>query len=482
MRMLSAVALLGIATAGTAVAQAPSGQDAGRTYVAIAMRNAYNELTPPKCEGVDKDLHFKVSSGKTYLSVGLKTPVEGNKTRALNTGERVLIEAITQNGQGNSAGAWYYLGRIYLQKGDIAGADSAFTRALSLAPQCKADIDTYRKTAAGALLRPGADYLKADRTDSAMVLFALASSVYPDSPHAYFYLGTVAYEADSIEKALGYFDKVLATTPDSSTADVRDQAKFNRGVVLIQLQRGQEAIAPLREYITAHADDIAAKRALMTAFQAAGMQDSVAVIAKELEAAGEQVVRTPVVEDSPFNRAAALFNEQKWAEAAALAEQVIAAEPYNRDALYMAARSYYELKNGPKLVKTAEQLVAVDPMNEASLQMLGFGYNLTKNSTKAVNIRLRLNALPVALSSVQVKPAEGGIALIATATGRKATDAQGKALAPQAVTLVFEFLNQDGAVVSTQESSVPALAAAATHEIALTVQGANIVAWRYRQK
>lgn len=484
MRILAAVALLGTATAGTAAAQSGViGQEAGRSsVVATAMRNAFNKLEAPKCDGLDKGLHFKVSSGKVYLKTGLETSVDDNKVRALDNGERVITEAITQNGQANNAGAWYYLGRIYLQKGDIAGADTAFTRSLALAPQCKGDVDGYRRVAAGALLRPGADLLKAEKTDSAVAMFTLASRVYPDGPHAFFYLGSAAYEADSMEKALGYFDKVLATTADSSTTEVRDQAKFNRGVVLIQLKRGQEAIAPLREYLVAHPDDLAAKRALMSAFQLAGMQDSVAVIAKQLESAGQPVPKAVVVEDSPFNRAAALFNEQKWAEAAALSEQVVAAEPYNRDALYMLARSYYELKNGAKLVKAAEQLVAVDPMSEASLQMLGLGYNLTKSSSKAVSTRLRLNGLPFGVSSVQVKPAEGGITLSATATGRKPTDAQGKPIAGKPVTLVFEFLNKDGAVVTTQEAAVPALAEGAKHEIALAAQGAGIVAWRYRSK
>jgi tetratricopeptide (TPR) repeat protein len=306
-----------------------------------------------------------------------------------------------------------------------------------MAPQCKADIDTYRSIAANALLNPGVEALKAEKTDSAVALFTLASRVYPDGPHAYFYLGSAAYEADSMEKALGYFDKVLATPADPKNAEVRDQALFNRGVVLLQLQRGQDAIAPLRQFSAAHPDDVTAKRALMNAFQQAGMKDSVDMMAKQLEAAGEQVAKTAVVEDSPFNRAVALFNEQKWAEAAALTEQVMASEPNNRDALYMLARSYYEIKKGPELVRTAERLVAIDPMNESSLQLLGLGYNLTRNSAKAVSTRLRLNALPITVASIQVQPGEGGITVTGAATGRKAMDATVTAVAAAPDTLAF---------------------------------------------
>jgi tetratricopeptide (TPR) repeat protein len=483
MRILAAVALLG-ATAGTAAAQSGViGQGAGRNAaVATAMSNAFNKLEAPKCEGVDKGLHYKVSSAKVYLKTALENSIPENRARALDNGERVLLEAISQNDAGSNPGSWYYLGRIYLQKGDILGADSAFTRAVTMVPQCKADIDMYRSVAAIALLNPGVEMLKAEKTDSAVALFTLASQVYPDSPHAFFYLGSAAYEADSMEKALGYFDRVLATTPDPKAAEVREQALFNRGVVLLQLQRGQEAVEPLRQFAASHPDDMPAKRALMNAYQQAGMTDSVAVMVKQLETAGEEVPKTAVLEDSPFNRAVALFNEQKWAEAAALTEQVLTTEPNNRDAVYMLARSYYELKKGRELVKAAEQVIVLDPMSESSLQLLELGYGMTKSSAKAASTRLRRNALPVSIGSVQMQPGTGGMMLTGAATGRKALDASGKALAPKPVTLVFEFVNQDGAVVTTQEVAIPAVAEGSKHDISVTAPGEGIVAWRYKQK
>ena len=483
MKILAAIALLG-ATAGTAAAQSGVvGLEAGRNAaVATAMSNAFNKLESPKCEGLDKGLHFKVSSGKVYLKTGLENSIPENRARALDNGERVILEAISQNDAGSNPGSWYYLGRLYLQKGDVLGADTAFTRAATMVPACKADIDTYRSVAAIALLNPGVELMKADKADSAIALFTLASRIYPDSPHASFYLGSASYEAGNMEQALGHFEKVLATPADPKTTEVRDQALFNKGVVLLQLKRGQEAIVPLRQFAGAHPDDVTAKRALMNAFQQAGMQDSVAVLAKELEAAGEPVAKTAVVEDSPFNRAVALFNEQKWAEAAALTEQVMTTEPNNRDALYMLARSYYELKKGPELVKTAERLAAIDPMNESSLQLLGLGYNLTKNSAKAVSTRLKLNALPVSVSSIQIQPTEGGMTLTGSAVGRKAMDANGKAVAAAPVTLTFEFVNRDGAVVTSQDVSIPALTEGGKHEISVSAQGAGIAAWRYKQK
>ena len=45
-----------------------------------------------------------------------------------------------------------------------------------------------------------------------------------------------------------------------------------------------------------------------------------------------------------------LYNDKKYAEAAAAFEKVVAAEPYNRDALSNLANTYLAMKDGPKLV------------------------------------------------------------------------------------------------------------------------------------
>ena len=483
MRTLVAATLLGMTAAPLAAQTGVVAQAGGRNAaVATAMRNAFAKLEAPRCDGIDKGLHFKVSSGKVYLKTGLETPIDENKMRALDNGERVITEAITQNGQAGNAGAWYYLGRIYLQKGDIAGADSAFDRTLKLAPQCKDDVNGYTRAAWAAIVNPGVDAMKAQQTDSAAKLFRLANSLFNEAPHAYFYLASIAYEKDDMQQALAYFDSALATPKDPKTPEVHAQAQFNKGIVLLKLNRGQEALPPLREYAAAHPGDKAALRALFNAYQATGMTDSAAVIARQLEAAGDSAARAPVAQATAFSKAVELFNAEKYAEAAKEGEAAIIEEPNNRDVYYLLTQSYYQTKNGPALVKAGEKLVQLDPMNDRALQMLGFGYGLTNNSKAAVATRLRLNALPITISQVNVAPAADGVTLTATATGRNATDAGGKAIAPAPVTLVFEFVNKDDAVVATQEVAIPAHKSGETHQISATGKGTGIVSWRYKVK
>jgi len=449
--------------------------------VAQAMRAAYPKFQAAECSA-DKGLHYKISSAKVYLMTSVTTPVEENKTRALNNGQRVAIEAIEQNGQAKSAGAWYYLGRINLRQGDIQGADSALSKALALAPDCAADINKYRHTAWIAVINQGIDLLKAKQPDSAAVYFKLSNRLYKDSPNAYYYLATIAFDHNDMESALAYFDSTLAVPADSNSASLMEQATYNKAVVLLRLKRAQEALGILQPFVAKHPDDINAKKALMAAYAGAGMQDSVNAVARQLEAAGETVQRAPVVDNSPFNAAVKAFNEERWADATGPSAKVAAAEPYNRAALYMLTASYYRLKQGPELVRWGKQLIGIDPASEAGLQMLGFGYNLLKDSKNAVAVRLLLNALPLTISHPALAVDGTNAKFTATATGHAATNSVGKALAPAPATVAVEFLNKDGATVATAEVAVPALKPGETFDLSADGQGSGIVAWRYSLK
>lgn len=480
MKIGAAVLLLGLLPAA-AVAQDSTQATTVATKVSQAMRAAFPKFEAAQCSA-DKGLHFKVSSAKVYLKVGVEPGVPENQARALDNGERVALEAIQQNGQDKSAGAWYYLGRIELRKGNVTAADSALTKAVAIAPDCAADVARYRRAAWVPVINQGIEFLKAKQTDSATAYFNLANRLYSKSPHAYYYLASMAFDAGDMERALVYFDSSLAEPADSNDAQLQDQATYNRAIVLMRLNRGQEAVAVLQQFTAKHPDDINAKKALMSAYQAAGMPDSVNAVAKQLEAAGETVQRTAVADTTPFNAAVTAFNEERWADAAAAAEKVAAVEPYNRDAIYMLVASYYRLKKGPELVRWGKQLIGMDPGSEAGLQMLGFGYNLTKDSKNAVATRLKLNALPVAVGNPALAVTASGATFTATATGRAATDANGKEIAAHPVTLTIEFVNTDGAAVATSEVAVPALKSGETFDVNVTAQGAGIASWRYSLK
>ncbi|MEO8090369.1 MAG: tetratricopeptide repeat protein, partial [Gemmatimonadales bacterium] len=117
-----------------------------------------SRYTPPTC-GL-KAGHFKVQSGATYLKTGIETEVPENRERALANGKKVLLEAVEQNKQDKNPALWFYLGRIYLQQGDLAGADTALTRAEALSPGCKKDISDVRYLGWVPLVNAGITFTK----------------------------------------------------------------------------------------------------------------------------------------------------------------------------------------------------------------------------------------------------------------------------------------------------------------------------------
>jgi tetratricopeptide (TPR) repeat protein len=445
--------------------------------VAKAMPTRY---TPPKCEL--KANHFKVSSGATYLKTGIETEVPGNRTRALNSGEKVLLEAIQQNGQEKNPAAWYYLGRIYLQRGDLVGADTALTKAEQLSPGCKQDISQVRYVAWVPLVNAGIEFAKAQNNDSAIVLFQQANTIYRDKPSAYLNGGVIFANKGQTDSAIAYWKQASEIGERTNAVEDRNAATRNLGAVYQRVNRHQDAIPVLEKYLTWVPADTEVKRALASSYRATGQTDKAAAIEKEVGpgpagAAGSAATGSA----GALNAAIGLYNQKKYAEAAAAFEKIVATEPYNRDALYGLANSYVGLKS-PKLATVAAQLVAIEPLNEEIARMLATGLRLAKKETQANKVAMQALSMPITISVTQFAPTASGASISGTATGREAQNAQGKTIAPAPVTVIFEFLDAKGTVVGNQEVQIPALKAGQAQPIAAKAEGAGIAAWRYKRK
>jgi tetratricopeptide (TPR) repeat protein len=442
-----------------------------------------SKYIPPTC-GM-KAGHFKVSSGATYLKTGIETEVPENRIRALGSGQKVILEAINQNGQGKNPAAWYYLGRIYLQQGDLVGADTAFTKAEALAPACKKDITDVRYTGWVPLVNAGITFSKAQNNDSALALYRQANTIYRDKPSAFLAAAVILANKKMDDSAIVYLQKAADIATAANMTEDRNQATFNLAAVLQRQNRNDEAIAALERYLGWVPKDVEAKKALATLYRATGKTDKAKALEQELlstpgagAGAGGAAVGTEDVNNIGVN----LYNEKKYPEAAAAFEKAVAAEPYNRDALSNLSNTYLALKNGPKLTATAERLVAIEPLSENSLKLLGEGNRQSKKIDKAVKVAEQVLALPVNVEVTTFAPTGSGAKLTATATGRAAQTAAGNPVPGAPIVLVFEFLDSKGTPVTTQEAPIPALASGATHEIKLDAQGAGIRAWRYKRK
>jgi tetratricopeptide (TPR) repeat protein len=457
--------------------------------VAKSMPSRYQA---PEC-GL-KSGHFKVSSGASYLKSGIENSVPDNQRRSYESGQKVLVEAIGQNGQDKNPAAWYYLGRIYLQQGDIIGADTALARAAKMVPACDKEINAYRQNAWVALIKGGNTFEEQKNLDSALVLYRQAGMMLHTSAIPYYQAANAFNTKGQPDSAAAYFGKAVAAAAhatDTTEVNIRNRSAFNQGALLLNSQKYPESVKAFEQYLQWVPNDIEAKRGLAGAYRGAGDVAKAQALEQQVVAAGGTACGGAAAapgggagagSQDLMNIGVNFYNEKKYADAATAFEKVVQAEPYNRDALFNLTNTYLALKDGPKLLATAQKLAELEPMNENVLKLVGEGYKQSNQVNQAVSTAEKVLALPIDVKVTEFAPLASGATLAATATGRAAQTAAGKPIPPKPLTLTFEFLNASGGVVGSQDVQVPALQAGATQDIKATGQGQGIAGYRYKQK
>jgi tetratricopeptide (TPR) repeat protein len=478
MKKTGFLALTVLAVAGP---EAVSAQDR-LASVARAMPTRYIEATCDLRAG-----HFKVSSAGTYLAVasGGNRNIEGTsdpekvKTQ-LDNGIRVVTEAITQNGQGSNPAAWYFLGRLHLQYGDVRGADSAFTKAQELAPACAEDIRSWRQRAWLPMMTPASEYVQQGKADSAMILFKQASTIAPGMPQGYYNIGVLFANAGQADSAIVYFKRSQeAASGNASYAKDRNSATFNLAAMYQRTNQHAQAVTELRKYIEWEPADNDARRALATSLRATGQATEATEVERQALAAAEAAgtLSTSDMMTAGVN----LFNDKKYPEAAAAFAKIVAAEPNNRDAQYNLANTYLALDDGPKLIEASLPLVAREPLNEDNRKLLAQGYRKANNQDKLIEVVTELLAMPTSVTVERFQTRASGATLAGHALGRQA-ERDGNRVPATAKTMVVEFLDAQGGEVTTKEVAIPALEPAIKFDWTTEAEGAGIVAWRYTAK
>jgi tetratricopeptide (TPR) repeat protein len=433
-----------------------------------------------------KPNHFKVSSGASYLKSAIENEVPENRARSLNSGQKVILEAMQQNGQEKNPAAWYYLGRIYLQQGNLYAADSALTRAEQLAPDCAKDIAGYRRNAWVALVKAGSKFEEDQNTDSALALYRQGGAIYRASPITFYQMASIMNEKGQADSAAYYFGQAAAVAANATdTADVkyRNRSAFNQGALLLNGKKYDQAAVVFEQYLKWVPNDVEAKRGLAGAYRGLGKVEQAQALEKELVAAGAPPGAAGAGASQDLMAAGVnAYNDKKYADAAAAFEKLVAAEPYNRDALFNLSNTYLAMKNGPKLAAVAAKLVAIEPLSENALKLQGEGYKQSAKVDAAVKTAEQVLALPADVKASDFAATGSGATLTLSATGRAPQTPTGKPLPAAPVPIVVEFLDSSGGVVTSQEAQIPQLAAGSSQDVKVAAQGGGIIAWRYKRK
>jgi len=178
---------------------------------------------PPQPPCDIKPGHFRVNSAVVDLQSAATRP--NTRDNMLAAARDVLTRSITGDGQEKNPAVWYYFGRYYVEMKDGAGADSAFRKALALAPQCQADIDGYREQVWGDVLQNGLRTWQDNKLDSAKTLLRQAAGLRPNHPRAALALGQIYAGENKIDSAATWLNQAAAAAGnDTAFAEQKKEA------------------------------------------------------------------------------------------------------------------------------------------------------------------------------------------------------------------------------------------------------------------
>src|SRR5438128_71269 len=406
-------------------------------------------VTPhPPCE--ISAAHFKVNGGVLHLKAAAEKPDQ--RTGQLAEGRRVLVEAILQDKQDKNPGAWYYLGRYYFETGDAAGADSALARALALAPQCKQDIDGYRRRLWASTLNAGLAAWQGGKEDSAVALFGLAARLAPANPKAFVALAGLYAGKENYDSALVYYRRT-AEAAGTDTAFAKDKREALGNAARILVGRAQT--------------DAAAQHY-------ARLRASVDSIDRGLESDSTILARLTASSQSRKARGRRLSPADQQTFTRDSSGRALTKNPYRRDALYSLGVGYYQLRDSTNLLAVAQRLVQLDPLNRSSIKLLAAAWDLRGRRDSTLRYLAQADSLlAVEVTVSSFVPDSGGAAVTLLATNLRPAPSK-------PFRLTVEFLDPQGRPVASETRDVPAILPQENQQIDLKVSGKGIAGWRYR--
>ncbi|HEY4321170.1 MAG TPA: tetratricopeptide repeat protein [Gemmatimonadales bacterium] len=471
-----------LAAGSLAMLAAPlAGQTIYNTRVAQAMK-PHGRYQAPICplkgdfRSNSAALDLKTATEGFTDQSGGRTVMDSKKyTDGVIKAVKAASDAIAATPQ--NAAAWYYLGRADLQLGDLKGADSALTKAEALAPDCAEDIKGFRQTAWLPLVTPSAEFMRLKQNDSALAVLRDALTIARYYPQGFYNLGGTFMNMNQLDSAAYYFkiaqDKAGT---DPQFAGTQKGATYNLAYIYQDKGDNANAIIEYRKYLAIDSTDVDIKRALAGALRATGDAAGADKIQGEMAASG--TLNTTELNEIAIRA----FTAKDYNGAAEGFLKVLAVDPWNHDAQYNLANSYLGLKDGKKLVVASQRLLEIAPLGMTNAQLLVNGYRLQADTTKWIDAVGKLQAMPIGVTIKGFAVTKDGAKVTGVATGNDATTPAGKAIVPAPVTLVFDFLDAKGAVVTSQEVAIPALQKDATQDITVTAAGAGISDWRYHVK
>lgn len=445
------------------------------------------------------------TSANLYLKTARENPRPEESRRLYEKALEVSLEGMAQDPDNSQ----HYMrgGEALVGLSDFVGADSLLDRAEAMEPACQQEIRQVRERAWGNAFNAGVGFLRSGDENQALIQFEKANAIFQGRPEALLQLGVTysrradrarleAAAADSataarlntradslVEAALAAYRTAAAVAQKPEHQEI---ASFNLAQILALNDRFEEAVEAYTKYLEQRPDNVVAQtnRAIMLTRWAEKLDAEEApeskARAEELrkraqEAYKELLARAALNPDDAFQVGAGLLRLRDLTGAAQAFRRVLNVRPYDHEALLNLANAFYLAEKGDSLLPVAQELVTRYPNNSNYLAFLAWSYRETGAPQKALEVIERREQLPFEVDDLDLAFHEQDNSF--TLSGR----IRNLKLNPGApVAVRFEFLDEKGQIVATQEISQPAPEQGATTDFEIRFQAAGSVAgFRY---
>lgn len=374
-----------------------------------------------------------------------------------------------------------------------AAADSAFDVVEARAPECVTVTQQWRQQGPWLTVTNNAiNALNDNKLDSAEMYAKWSLSLSEKVPYAYTVLAGVAKARKDHAAAMKYWQQTLTTAgADTAYDDVRLKTYYEMSTDAVaraeaatgaaRQAAAREAVAALRGYIAATPNDYQTTSALQNMVKmyvalndTARIAEIYAPMLKNPASWGESTLLQAGVTATRYGRNA---------DAVRLFEAALRDNPYQRDALNNLAASYINDKQFDKVPGLVSRLLALDPSNPDNVLMNAYLYSgLLKQAKTAKDRKMYTDSLvhysgksekmPMKVSFSEFSRNENEVII--------AGDVENRGAAAKTFNMYFEFIDKDGKVVATQQTTVGPVAPKGKKTFRVKAEAKNVAGYRYR--
>lgn len=439
---------------------------------------------PPNCE-LDTQ-HFLVRNAELYVKAATEARSDEQRDRSIADAKRVLMDAL-EAGEETNPGVWYFLGRAYALESDLVGADSAFTKAEALYPGCAEDMDNQRRSLWVPFYNQGAEALTVNDLDAAREAFAQADQISNKEPFVPYYLASVLISQNDIPGALELFKKTVGM--GQTEGDYEESyltSLFNAGRLHHMLEQWDSAAVWYVKYRQVSPDDREALTGLLQVLESGGHDEEALAFTDTILAHADAMTDVGL-----FTTGVSLFQANRYETAVQAFRAGLEKNRHYRDGVFNLAQAYFAIANpgdgtetpteeeqetrdeaAKEMLDVAKRLQEIDPASESSMRLLAAAYQLNRDTTATLAMLERIEALTFDVRIELFQPSDSGYQVQGTIANPKEEETR----VPD---LVFEFVDVDGRVVTTETVFGRTLTSKATDRFQLSPVGEGIAAWRY---